>query len=65
MTIQFDIWTWKDIQNVVGTVISFDEAREMLHYIRLRCQDSAFFSKEMEIDTQKDDDDDSDYGSID
>lgn len=42
MTIQFDIWTWKDIQNVVGTVISFDEAREMLHYIRLRCQDNKF-----------------------
>ena len=42
MTIQLTIWDWKDIQNIVGTVVSLDDSRQMLHYIRLRCEDSRF-----------------------
>ena len=42
MTIQFTIWDWKDIQNIVGTVVSLDDSRQMLHYVRFRCEDSRF-----------------------
>lgn len=40
--IKFDVWTWKDIMRVCGNAISDDDAREMLHYIRIRCENNRF-----------------------
>lgn len=40
--IEFDIWTYHDMMNVCGTVISVDEARKMLTFINVQCENNRF-----------------------
>lgn len=41
-TIIFDAWDWRDIMRVCGAAISLDEARTMLHYIKIHCEGNFF-----------------------
>lgn len=40
--IKFDVWTWRDIMRVCGNVVSKNDARKALQYIRIRCENNRF-----------------------
>ena len=41
-SVTFKVWDWKDIMRVCGSVLSNEKGREMLHYIKIRCEDNHF-----------------------